>query len=431
MAGIGLAGCAAGTRGVEVRAIADPAAAVRGGGDLAIARGQLRLGNVGLALEAFRKVQRDRPSDPAALAGIGDCYSAMGRLDLAQSSYEAALALAPKSPSLLNGLAQVLEREGQGARAVAVRVEAAIAAMPVVLASSVQAAGIEPATRPERATAPKEPLSIGSITVSLPPPQRADHLQAGSAALHERMPGFDVAPSSSSIASALPPPPAVLPPPSAALARASAPKDSLPTGSITVSLPPVRPAGRLQAGSAGLRQRMPGFDVAPPSSSVAVALLPVAPASAARRAVARQAAAAPLSGPRLERLSPGEVALVSSGRSLWLARPGVRVASTSVRWVPLARSGATPTVQVLNAARSRGLAASARAVLIDRGWRKIAIGDAARAQQESVVLYPKERAGLARSLAAQFGIGTRMVEGDRLVLVLGRDKAQQIKGRRG
>jgi hypothetical protein len=424
IAGIGLAGCAAGPKPVEVRAIADPAAAIRGGDDLAVARGLLRLGNVGLALEAFRKVQRDRPSDPAALAGIGDCYSAMGRLDLAQSSYEAALALAPKSPSLLNGLAQVLEREGQGARAVAVRVEAAIAAMPVVLASSVQAAGIEPATRPERATAPKEPLSIGSITVSLPPPQRADHLQAGSAALHERMPGFDVAPSSSSIASALPPP-------SAALARASAPKDSLPTGSITVRLPPVRPADRLQAGSAGLRQRMPGFDVAPPSSSVAVALLPVAPASAARRAVARQAAAAPLSGPRLERLSPGEVALVTSGRSLWLARPGVRVASTSVRWVPLARSGATPNVQVLNAARSRGLAASARAVLIDRGWRKIAIGDAARAQQESVVLYPKERAGLARSLAAQFGIGTRMVEGDRLVLVLGRDKAQQIKGRRG
>jgi hypothetical protein len=88
-------------------------------------------------------------------------------------------------------------------------------------------------------------------------------------------------------------------------------------------------------------------------------------------------------------------------------------------------------VQVLNAARSEGLAASARAVLIERGWRRIAIGDADRVQRESVVLYPKERATLARSLAAQFGVGTRMVDGDRLILVLGRDKAQEIKGQLG
>jgi hypothetical protein len=88
-------------------------------------------------------------------------------------------------------------------------------------------------------------------------------------------------------------------------------------------------------------------------------------------------------------------------------------------------------VQVLNAARSQGLAASARAVLIDRGWRRIAIGDADRVQRKSVVLYPKERAALARSFAAQFGIGTRRVEGDRLVLVLGSDKAQEIRGQRG
>jgi hypothetical protein len=177
---------------------------------------------------------------------------------------------------------------------------------------------------------------------------------------------------------------------------------------------------------------LPDFDAAPLSSSVTVALPPVAPAPALRPAAVRQATTAePHGGPRLERLSPGEVALVTSGKPLWGAAPKVRMASASVRWLPLAPSGPRPNVQVLNAARSQGLAASARAVLIDRGWRRIAIGDADRVQRKSVVLYPKERAALARSLAAQFGIGTRMVEGDRLVLVLGSDRAQEIRGQRG
>jgi hypothetical protein len=347
---------------LEVRAIADSSAAIRGGDVLAVARGQLRLGNVGLALEAFRKIQRDRPSDPAALAGIGDCYSAMGRLDLAQSNYEAALALAPKSPRLLNGLAEVLEREGQRSRAIAVRVEAAVAAMPVVLAP---AADRSPA---------------------------AETVQA---------------------------------------VHANAAMEQLQTGSITVTLPPPRPAERLQADSTGLKQHLADFDIEPPSSSVTVALPPVAPVPVVRRPPALKAAASSSNGPRLERLSPGEVALVTSGRSLWLAQKVVRIASASVRWLPLSPPGPKPNVQVLNAARSEGLAASARAVLIERGWRRIAIGDADRVQRESVVLYPKERATLARSLAAQFGVGTRMVDGDRLILVLGRDKAQEIKGQLG
>jgi hypothetical protein len=363
LAGIGLAGCVAGPKALEVRAIADPSAAIRGGDDLAVARAQLRLGNAGLALEAYRKVQRERPSDPAALAGIGDCYSAMGRLDLARSSYEAALALAPKSPLLLNGLAQLLDREGQHARAITVRVEAAVAGMPVVLAPGAdRSAAAEPGAQPVLADAQIEKMQ---------------------------------------------------------------------TGSITVSLPPAQPAERLHAHSAGLRQRLPDVEAAPPSSSVTVLLPPAAPAPSERPAAVRQAAVAPHGVPRLERLSPGEVALVTSGRSLWLSEPIVRVASMAVRWLPLAPAGPRPNVQVLNAARSEGLAASARTVLLDRGWRRIAIGDAARVQQESVVLYPKERAGLARSLAAQFGVGTRMVDGDRLVLVLGRDKAQEIKGKRG
>jgi hypothetical protein len=345
-----------------VRAIADPAAAIRGNDDLAAARGQLILGNVGLALEAFRKVQRDRPSDPAALAGIGDCYSAMGRFDLAQSSYEAALALEPKSPALLNGLATVLERNGQGTRAIAVRVEAAIAARPVNLA----------------------PVMVSAA-----------------------------------------------PPPAGQIARATA-QAPLPTGSITVSLPPARPVEHVQADMAEVQARLPVLSDEPLSSSITVTLPPAVPAPATHRASVGKASVGRFSGPRLERLSPGEVALVTNRQPLWRTQVIARVASsTTVRWVPLAPSGSRPNVQVLNAARAEGLAASARAVLIDRGWRKIAIGDAATAQHKSVVLYPKERAGLARSLAAQFGIGTRLVEGDQLILVLGRDKAKAIRGQRG
>jgi hypothetical protein len=45
-----------------------------------------------------------------------------------------------------------------------------------------------------------------------------------------------------------------------------------------------------------------------------------------------------------------------------------------------------------------------------------------------VVLYPKGREKLGKSLAAQFGVAARMVERDVLVLVLGRDAADRIAG---
>ena len=55
------------------------------GADVAAAAAQLALGNVGLALEGFRKASiATSPTAPTALAGIGECYEAMGRFDLAQ-----------------------------------------------------------------------------------------------------------------------------------------------------------------------------------------------------------------------------------------------------------------------------------------------------------------------------------------------------------
>ena len=88
-----------------------------------------------------------------------------------------------------------------------------------------------------------------------------------------------------------------------------------------------------------------------------------------------------------------------------------------------------PNIRLLNAARRQGLAASTRAVLLDRGWRKIAIGDALQTRDRSVVIYPASRRELGVKLAAQFGfrseVSTR-VEG--VVVLLGRDATALRKG---
>ncbi len=124
VSGVTLAGCTTTTQEVKVRPL-DPAAAIRNKGDeVAVARGQLALGNVGLALEAFHIAQRARPYDPAPAAGIGDCYAAMGRYDIAESSYEVALSLAPRDHALLLGLASIVERGGDLRRASDIRAEA-------------------------------------------------------------------------------------------------------------------------------------------------------------------------------------------------------------------------------------------------------------------------------------------------------------------
>ena len=105
-AGSAAASCAAGPGKLQIRPIADAGAKLRqGNGDLAEAQSMLRLGNVGLALEAFRRIQRQQPTSADAFAGIASCYAAMGRYDLAQSNDEAALAFAPSNSALLNALA--------------------------------------------------------------------------------------------------------------------------------------------------------------------------------------------------------------------------------------------------------------------------------------------------------------------------------------
>jgi hypothetical protein len=460
-----LVGCARTTDGLKIKALGDSAEALsRGGDEIDLARAQLALGNVGLALEAFRKAQRDNPSDTAPLAGIGDCYASMARFDIAQLNYEAALALRPHDRSLLLGLASIFEQEGKPALALAARAEANFLTQPgtptLKLAEPVP-------TLASAASAPSThgPVaSIGSITVDLPPARPVAHTE------RRAIVSRPLIAQQETHAAPLPPP------------QIGAPVALSPT--ITVSLPRLRvtrsavSATPLESGLASAQDPTPVIvhaAVAPPMrrtpsstrSAGIVAEVALAPTNQLRlRTIPRasllvqdllaetgkpvvaepaptgptpeqapdpaligQAVLGQAPGPRLERLSLGEVALITSGKPIWRAPDNMQTASAGPRWVALDRVS-RPNIQVLNAARNRGLAASARTILSARGWRRIAIGDAPAAQLKSVVLYPKGQASLGRRLAAQFGVSARLVQRINVILILGRDVAGRIGGQR-
>jgi len=110
---------------------------------------------------------------------------------------------------------------------------------------------------------------------------------------------------------------------------------------------------------------------------------------------------------RLERISLGEIALVTSGTPSWFKLPAAIPAQS---------------VRLLNAARRQGLAARHRQQLEGAGWRSIAIGDAPRTRQSSLVLYPTGQGTEARRLAADLRIAAIRPEARADILVLlGRD----------
>jgi hypothetical protein len=112
---------------------------------------------------------------------------------------------------------------------------------------------------------------------------------------------------------------------------------------------------------------------------------------------------------RLERISLGEIALVTSGTPLWVALPK-----------------ATParSVRLLNAARREGLAARHRQQLNGAGWRSIEIGNAPHVRLSSLILYPTGQRSEARRLADRLRIDELRSEARSDILVLlGRDLA--------
>ncbi len=284
LAGVALGSGCASTPAVEVRSVGQ----VRGtaGGDgLALGRAALAMGNVGLALQQFRKSHRTHPGSVDALSGIARCYDEMGRVDLSRRYYEEALALAPADIGLLRMYATALARHGAIAEAQAVISEIAL-----------------------RIKAPAAQWVIESASAAEPPP----------IGLGDRK------------------------------------TSTLPT------------------------------TIADPEDKLARA--PKA---------------------RLERLSLGEIALVTIGVPQWTALPAPTIARS---------------IRLLNAARRQGLAARNRERLHDAGWRAIAIGDAPHPRAASVILYPVGDRREARRLADDLRIAAIRPEARIDILVLlGRD----------
>jgi Flp pilus assembly protein TadD len=394
-ASLAVVGCADSGE-LKIRAIADPLTkAVKPGNPLlGEARGLLALGNVGLAIEAYRKVLRAQPDSIEALAGLAECYDQMGRHDLARVKYEAALAIAPKNPLLLRTFAASLERQGRRAEGLALRAEAN-------LAEADEVAELERDVPVERAAAPPRAVPGQPMASAAP----------------------------ATIRSATPPATATIAP--AKVARSSAPPQAAatagvthwtidlapsPPSSVTVKLPPASPPG-IQS----LRKAI---------ESAWVAINPLPPAETAKAVGARAQAPSEKHGPRLERLSLGEVALVTKS-PLWKTELVHRTAiSTTVRFVPLTPLPRLAGVRLLNAARQQGLAARTRVALNRGGWNRVSIGDADRVRQRSLVLYSTATAQAARRLAAEFGFGiARDPRPGPLTVLLGRDSVGRAEKR--
>ena len=296
-AAIGTMSC---TTDVEVRAIKSALADGQQPVSFRVAEGnsQLALGNVGLALEAYRKALRENPDSVEAMVGMATCYDRMGRFDLSRRNMEMALAVAPENTELYSIFAESLEHQGK--RDEAARVKAELA---------------------ERVAAPEAAREApGSIPV-LPPP---------------------------------------------------------PAPSVTVALAPPRSA-------------------------------PVA--------VER-----PTAGVHLERLSMGEVALVTRPEPRWEATTVTRTAtSTTIQF----EKKAPTAVTLLNAARVQGLAARTRAYLARRGFAQAAIGDAPVTRRYSVIQFAASEQRRAERIAAQFGFALERHPGSGtgVVVLLGRDAA--------
>lgn len=147
---------------VEVRSIKQPLVEGRQPADVRVAEGnaQLTLGNVGLAIEAYRKALREQPDNVDAMMGLATCYDRMGRSDLSRRHYEMALAVEPANTDVYSQLARSLDAQGRSDEAA--RVKAELAARVVAPEASREVPGSVPVLPPPPAQ---------SVTVALAPPR--------------------------------------------------------------------------------------------------------------------------------------------------------------------------------------------------------------------------------------------------------------------
>ncbi|QIK95679.1 tetratricopeptide repeat protein [Sphingomonas sp. HDW15A] len=130
-----LALCACASPKLEIREIGQTHRDLSDGtsdGRVALGLTQLAMGNVGLALETFRRAAREDPQSYRALQGLAECYLQLGKPALARRSLEQALALRPDVPELYRALAAAAQSEGKPEEAAALRREALTRTNPTV-----------------------------------------------------------------------------------------------------------------------------------------------------------------------------------------------------------------------------------------------------------------------------------------------------------
>lgn len=157
-----------------------------------------------------------------------------------------------------------------------------------------------------------------------------------------------------------------------------------------------------------------------PGSSVTVALPPPLPAGAVENVPVAQTAADEDSQkqPRLERLSLGEVALITTSEPVWTSVM-VKRSPQSVTFRFIENK---PVTRLLNAARWEGLAAATRERLLKQGWTNVAIGDAPATRDKTLVLYPSSQRSRAVRLATELGFGRIQPSiAGQITVLLGRD----------
>lgn len=158
-AAVGAASCSTGE--LTVRPIKTVLAEGRQPSNVRVAEGngQLALGNVGLAIEAYRKALREEPQNVEAMIGLATCYERMGRADLARRNFEMALAVQPANTEVYALFAQSLDVQGEHDEAA--RVKAELAARVAAPEASREVPGSVPVLPPPPAQ---------STTVALAPP---------------------------------------------------------------------------------------------------------------------------------------------------------------------------------------------------------------------------------------------------------------------
>ncbi|WP_265528370.1 tetratricopeptide repeat protein [Sphingomicrobium marinum] len=457
--GAALASCASPT--LEIREAKRPITEGELPTDARLAEGHamMRLGNVGLAIESYRRALRRAPQDASAHAALANAYESMGRYDLSQRYYEKALAYAPHRPELYEALAASLARQGRPLEAAKVKAEAMArrGALEAQVAANGELAEVVAA---EAMPAMPTPAPTSQVSVSLSATEIAYSDQV------EAMP--IIAPVAVGAVQA----PTIDGQRTLAEVEAVASDDIgpiLPAANVTaVDAPqlqaaPVTELAAIDADAIGtIRAPIEREAISAQQVDMAVASLvddsllpemkiaaaptistPLKPQRIGRAEVGSFSAVKIATGPRLERTSASEVMLITrpddvlpvapratrraeSAVTLLKTAPEQGAVRTLVADQRVARAHVEPApVLLINASRRQGVAENARGLLAGHGYAELKIDTSPTGRARTILLYPRGQRAEAEKLARRFGFPVVFQVGpvEQMTLHLGRDAA--------